>query len=454
MTRAVCIVFFWGCAGNEGSSVGSSDTPVTASDTVTLGSTLSSTSPDPSAWCEPTANTQVFQCSVRLEKPGPAGVTFTAAESDRRIFESPGTQDFHVFYAWGLLPETTYEWDAGVGSGQLTTGALPPSLADLDVDVQGQLFGMDAVLVYVSCGWFVMLDSNGRVIWHQESGLYDYITDGMRWSQEERMMLTLQDTPFSEESQSAVLKRDLAGRDVLYLSGEDLALRTTHDLDVWNGYLYVLGREPGAFPFTEGGVEVFDGSKRIGQWMISDAFPEEPSIELDHLNTLSVGEDGEITLSVYNRSAVLGLDGDPASPQFLGMRYHALGDPEQLNAFDDPDYAPVSEVLFKGPHNPNREGDSLWVFDNESGWTSRAVELAMNGDGTLTERAVYSAGDTCPNQGGAIPVEGGVLVTCPMNHSVYLYREGAAEPDWTLTASCGERTVQQVSTRGYPVKVE
>ncbi|HHO50923.1 MAG TPA: hypothetical protein ENK18_08645 [Deltaproteobacteria bacterium] len=63
--------------------------------------------------------------------------------------------------------------------------------------------------------------------------------------------------------------------------------------------------------------------------------------------------------------------------------------------------------------------------------------------------------DRCRNQGGSIPIEGGVLATCANQGDVWAFEEGQPSPSWTLEASCGQGGGGQLDiTRGIPVTIE
>jgi hypothetical protein len=409
--------------------------------------------PAASASCSPTDNPLVFACAVDLQEAGPATLTLTAEGAEPRVFRSDAPATRHDLLAWGLLADTTYAFDAGNGAtGQLTTGSLPPALEPLTVDVSGELFGIDAVLVFTHCDHFVMLDGSGRVVWYQAAGIYSNYVDGMRWLRSERALLTSRDAVFSGAA-GAVRKTDLAGSELLSLDAAELDLYPTHDLDSWGGYTYVLGSLGGGAFAGLGSVEVFAGARSVGQWSLEDTFPGEPGLDVTFINSLSVGETGEIVLSLLSRDTVLGLDGDPASPTFLQRTFHAIGDLSQPNPLPDPDFVPSVDPAFAGQHNPSVHDGSLWVFDNGSQAEARAVQLSLNADGTLGELASYSADQECPYQGGAVPVPGGLLLTCATTDEVLLFRSGEEAPAWRMLAECGVSTGGS-SPRAYPVFVE
>jgi hypothetical protein len=176
------------------------------------------------------------------------------------------------------------------------------------------------------------------------------------------------------------------------------------------------------------------------------------------VNGLVVSATGEVIISVHGFDAIVAVDGDPASPAFLQMLWHAAGAPGGGADLPAPDYQPLGGKIFEAQHNASRHGDDLWVFDNGSTGSARALRMVMDhAAGSLVEGESWSVHQTCMNQGGAVKIDGGVLATCANSADVYAFREGAAMPEWTLNASCdggGGPWGGGVSTRAFPVIVE
>jgi hypothetical protein len=271
----------------------------------------------------------------------------------------------------------------------------------------------------------------------------------MRWSQADRTLLTLADSTMTPGATSEVAAHHVSGVRTLRLVPGQFDLRLTHDLDRWGDYTYLLGEQRDGV----GGLEVFQGNVKIGQWLLTDAFAG-GNLGFAHVNGLSVASDGEIVLSALNFDVLIGIDGDPASPTFLQKRWHANGTPSG-DDLPNPDYVGVPGTGFDGQHHGSRHGDELWVFDNRGDRVaSRALRMAMDpANGTLTELDSWSVGGICANQGGAIPLPGGALVTCANQDRVFAFRDGAATADWRLQAQCGPPGGGS-STRAYPVTIE
>ncbi|MFT4626514.1 MAG: hypothetical protein ACI8PZ_005191, partial [Myxococcota bacterium] len=172
--------------------------------------------------------------------------------------------------------------------------------------------------------------------------------------------------------------------------------------------------------------------------------------EWSHANGVSVTDDGELLLSLRNPSAVVALDGDPASPTFLDLRWVASGSEPVLPT----DYRPATdEGRFLAQHNATRVGDQLWLFDNVGDpASSRAVRYTMDhAAGLLRLDHAYPVGAVCPVQGGAEPIPGGVLTTCSDDGHVQAFDDGADAPRWSLSGTClGEPGLRTVN-RALPV---
>ena len=201
--------------------------------------------------------------------------------------------------------------------------------------------------------------------------------------------------------------------------------------------------------------QVFEGHTHLGTYMLDDSFPEVDNLGIDHVNTLSVAADGEVALSVFGFDGVVSVDGDPASPTFLQMNWHASGSPGGDDDLPDPDYVPEGdERAFFKQHNAGMYDGRLWLYDNLSRDTSRVVVFSLDDErGRLVEESSWAMDRVCRQQGGALPVDGGALATCSNDNLAWLFPEDSDAPVWTISATCGPGWLQ-ASTRAYPVKVE
>ena len=57
----------------------------------------------------------------------------------------------------------------------------------------------------------------------------------------------------------------------------------------------------------------------------------------------------------------------------------------------------------------------------------------------------------CAIQGSIYEVDGGALVTCQDNQTVYRFTSGTALPDWTLEVRCPGGMPQGTFARGLPL---
>jgi len=407
--------------------------------------------------CVVVDNPLVVECSSELAAAGAVTLTLTADGLPTRTFTTVASGTEAALIGWGLRAETTYAWEVEGVTGTVVTGALPPELGGLSVQTTGTLFGADGVLVYVDCGWFLIVDSEGEVIWTAESEAFDRLSDGMMWSQPDRSLLTVRDSAMSN-NESLFVEVGVAGDERLrLLPGTDFSLALTHDVGRWGPYTYLLGEDT-----RVGGFEVWEGTEHLGTWLLSDAFSEVGDLEVAHVNGLTASDEGEVVISALGFNAVLTVDGDPASPTFLQMLWHARG-VSGGGGLPNPDFTPESGDVFERQHNASVHGDELWVFDNGSASSARAVRLSLDaGAGTLTELDAWPLNQQCMNQGGAMPLDGGVLATCANTGDVSAFRDGADTPEWTLHASCGGPGGpggnmggnMGGSTRAFPVQVQ
>jgi hypothetical protein len=253
------------------------------------------------------------------------------------------------------------------------------------------------------------------------------------------------------------LEQHVSGDVILDLDGNgvDFDDNLHHDVSRWGEYRYLLFEYP-LYGKNVDGVYVFQDSTLIGTFRLGEHFTVGGGGGGDwaHANGLNATDDGTLVMSLLNFDAVIGIDGDPASAAFLDVSWHAAGGNGGL---PNPDYTPIAGATegFDGQHNASRHGDELWVFDNRSQSDSRAVRILMDDtNGTLTLDAAWSFSSTCPNHGGAIPVEGGgVLATCANAGLVWEFAEGQPTPGWTLEASCGGGGSLQLA-RAIPVIIE
>ncbi|HHO52940.1 MAG TPA: hypothetical protein ENK18_19205 [Deltaproteobacteria bacterium] len=405
--------------------------------------------------CDLTDNPLRARCAVSLSSPGPVTVALEAPGVPPRSFHSPDRVLRHDILAWGLVPETPYTWSVGARQGTITTGALPADLARASVITTGTAWGFDAVLYPLACeptSYFTLIDGQGRIVWFEPNDVFfDQTMTGYEWSQGSLSVLSLRSTRFLEQHVSGQILLDLRG-------GVELEHKLHHDADRWGRHRYLLHEYPLGDGRNVDGIDVFDDDQLVGTFDLADAFEIVGGGPGDwsHANGLNVTDSGEIILSLLNFDTILGIDGDPASPTFLQLSWHAVGSGDGL---PEPDYVPVAGVGqgFSGQHNASRHGDELWVFDNTGdGARSRALRMQMDHvAGTLEAVDWWWFDHQCSNQGGALPIEGGVLATCANRNDVWAFRDGERRPDWTLKAGCDGGGISGLDiTRAIPVFIE
>lgn len=403
------------------------------------------------ATCALSENPLRVDCEIALAEPGLATLVLSAEGAPTRTFEAAETQRTHTLTGWGLLPETPYTWSLGDDSGTVTTGPLPAAMKSASIEAEGTPFGFEALLHPLECGdqgYFVLLDPEGRIIWFEPNDVFFRGgMSGYEWSEDSRSVLSVTGQTF--------LEQHVSGEELLRLQAPgDFREVLHHDTDRWGAYRYLLF-EHRVGGVNVDGVHVHDGQQIVGTFHLEDHFAiTGGQNDWSHGNGLNLTADGVIILSLRNFDAVVAIDGDPASDTFLDILWHAGGAPD--TGLPGADYhAPAGAGQgFVRQHNANRFGNELWVFDNLSLDSSRALRMRMNDSaGTLTVTGSWSFLDRCPNHGGALPVPGGVLATCANTGDVWLFEETASLPSWTLRATCGGALDRVVVPRAIPVRV-
>lgn len=465
-----------GCAGGRDKDAEPADAGDAGDDHLT---TLPDPDPDPdptgdtgagmgelqAADCVLTDHPLVVDCTATLSGPGVVQVGLAAVDATDRAFVSDGLTATPDVLGWGLEPDTAYDWSivklvdgAPVGApitGTVTTGSLPDDLAGAHITTTGAAWGFDAVLRPLTCGdtvYFVMIEPDGDIVWFVTNDEFSGQLDGYDWSQADRTVMSVDPNAFVEQHVSGETVRRLE-------QGRDFEGSLHHDVARWGPYTYLLHERvtPG---LDVDGVHVYDGNTIIGTFFLGDWY--DTSIgggffgDWAHSNAVKVTDDGVLVMSLLNFDTVLGIDGDPASPTFLELLWQVSGG---RGGLPDPTYVAVNAPGegFAGQHNASVHGDELWVFDNEGQSRSRAVRLLFDDvAGEVRVDASWSWDLTCPVQGGAIPLEGGgVLTTCALNRVVAAFQEGASAPGWTLEADCDANLFSDAGiNRGIPVWVQ
>ena len=380
------------------------------------------------------------RCVVVRNRPGPVTVSVSAPGMPERHYASDLDAAEHELWVWGLPAETEATWRSGTMSGTFVTGSLPKVFGAPAAMTTGTLEGADAVFTAAECSdglYFLVVDGPGRIVWFERATLHTGPTTGYTWSQADRSFI---------EIGRNLLERHVSGERRLSLRrGEHYDDWPHHDVARWGPYTYLLVERE-----VDIGIEVFEGERKRGSFSLAQAFDLPHH---SHANGVKVNEAGQIALSLRNYDSVVALDGDPASPGFLDVLWHAHGsDGLGLGAADfAPD--PADSPLFHHQHNASFDGDRLWVFDNLSQQQPRALRMRMDEQtGALIEDGAWPVPGFCFIQGGAMPLEGGgVLATCADEPGVYAFRDGDPDPIWSLHLACdGPNAV----THALPVQIE
>ena len=399
------------------------------------------------------ANALRISCSATVDPPRALQLELSAPGLPTRTFATdgdPGAE--HSLLGWGLKPNTEYTWGIGDASGQVTTGDLPDALSAAQVVTTGTAWGLDAVLYPLICPdetYFTMIDTDGDIVWYEHSPIYRGDTHAYNWAPDEQSVLSLDG--------ETLLEQHVSGDERMrWVRGVDFDHRLHHDVARWRGYTYLLHDFP-VDDVNVDGFDVFEGQDKIGTFSLTDHYEinDERQIDWSHANGLVPNEDGELVLSLFNWDTLIGIDGDPRSDRFLEILWVAAGSDDSL---PDPDYVPAdANAEFSKQHHASRVGDHLWLYDNTGdGARSRAVRLIVDAEGgQVGMDAEWFQHRRCNIQGGAYPLEGGgVLTTCALDGLVQGFREGATDPEFTLSGTCDGPAAQFIQlTKGIPVRI-
>ncbi len=373
-------------------------------------------------------------CQVTTDGTGPIWIDVTLPDGTVRPYVSDGdpTDTEHSILLWGLIAETTYDWDAGGVPGSVTTGPLPPALDALLIDATGSTDAFDAVLRPIACEdekYLLMVDPEGNVVWFEENGVWSSGMHAYEWSGADRSILVSNFTHFEEIGVDGRLRLTLD-------KGVDFDETIHHDVARWGPYTYLI------FEYRVGdlwvdGVYAFEGTTKLGELRLGDHYPVVGyQGDWSHANGLENGDGGELTMSLLVWDTVLGVMGDPASPDFLDITWSAGGTDSALPGLT---YVrgPGPLDTFNGQHNAVRKGDQLWLFDNLSQGISRSARYQLSAKGEVIHEESWTFDTICPIQGGAVPVGDGVLGTCVGASDIRWFQNGMVDAPWTLDLRCG-----------------
>ena len=442
MTRPVLALALglFACNGSGGGDVGTATG--TGTGTATGGGTTTGgpTTPTPgvgSASCAlDSSNALRIRCNATLADVGVTHLTLTANGAPTRNFTSEeGTQVEVV--GWGLKPDTEYTWTIGGETGTVSTGSIPNNLTAATIQTSGAPVGLDAVLIPLNCTqrYFVMIDGDGDIIWYEQNDLYQNGMDAYEWTGDDHSLLI--------GNGSDVVEIAAGGGE---LNNWTVADNVHHDLTRWNGYTYMLFNYT-TQNVTVDAVYVYDGPNHVGTFDFADHYDitENPpggggpgGNEWGHANGINPSEDGQIVTSLKNWNSLVTWDGDPDSATFGEVLWVVEGD---ANGLSDADYSPPagSDEGFGNQHNATWWGEQLYLFDNDGvSGTSRAARYSLDDTtGEVRYEEGWSVQSNCPTEGGAVPVDGGILGTCANNGDIFEFRDGEANAAFELSATCG-----------------
>jgi len=387
------------------------------------------TPPVLSASCSLTTNALRVACEATLSTPGSATLVLSASGAPIRTIHSDELLADHSLTGWGLRENTTYDWSIGDIAGTVTTGSVPSDLAAAGVSTTGSTRAFDAVLRPLTCSgstWMVLIDPEGHIVWYEPTTLYSNGMSGYDWDDAGPAVLNASTSRFE--------RIEMDGTESLALvRGTDFDEDLHHDVETWGGYTYLLHEYSDGATVVDG-IYVFEGSQWVGTFELGDHYAVSGSGEWSHANGIEATDDGLIILSMLNHSAVVAVDGDPASPTFLEVLWSAAGEA----SLPSPTYGPPASSAdgFSSQHNASFVDGLLWLFDNRgAGAYSRSAAYELdNGNVTLVESYDFDA--RCDVQGGAIPVGGGMLGTCASANDVRWWERGEATAAWVLEGDC------------------
>ncbi len=391
------------------------------------------------------------ECTATLSSAATATLVLASAGLPTRTFVSDTSTTDHALLGWGLKADTVYDWSLAGAAGQVATGPLDADLQQANIAVTGTApAGFDAVLQPLACDtvWFVMIDPDGDIVWYEPSAAHQTRQDGYTWSQADRSVMSI--------GQARMVEQHVSGAELLRLErGVDYDGLLHHDLTRWQGLTYLLYERAQGSQNVDG-IHVFDGTTQVGNFYLDDHYPCDCTGMGDwsHGNGLNITDTGELVLSLLQFDGVLGIDGDPASATFLQPTFLASG--LAATTLPGPDYlAPTAPGEgWERQHNASLLDGDLYLFDNSSVPNqSRGLRLTLDAvSGEARVDAEWRLDKTCLVHGGALPIDGGVLLSCATDEEVYAFEESATTAAWTLSSGC--TSSELTMTHALPVRIE
>lgn len=444
------------CAGDEGTT----PSPTTAD---TAGTDLpvehsGTTAPVAVTCVEQPDNTLRRTCGVRVHPAAPVRLTWARTDglgAVREVVDDAETVQ-HTLDVVFLASEHEYAWtltapgdDTPLATGTFTTGPLPREarvrLTTLSGASTAPYVGMSTPCTGGGTA-IVVETATSEVVWYQALADGPTFLEGVAFTEEHTVLGIDGDS---------VQEVDLAGREVLRITPQDLERRRVHhDVFRRDGLTYVLYQQPLTIPagsYMVDGFLVLRGQELVATWFLGDHFtpsvpPLTQAIDWSHANAVWADEQGNVLLSLRALSAVLSIDGRWGTPDGGEIRWVLAAPGSELVS----DLTLASElgdpVDFDRQHNPWILPDGrLTMFDNRPPpEASRIIDLRVDETArTATIERAYAipsdapAGGHCDYQGSSWRTPAGrPLATCAPVRYAYEFDPDTAEVTWGVAAGC------------------
>jgi hypothetical protein len=427
----------------------------------------SSTSPtEVEVSCEqPGDNVLRWSCAVTVDPPQAGKVVAVPTEGGRALAvdlaAATGPVSVPLRFLRTLTEYTVTVTAGGVEAATVFTTSDAPLGARLTYAVDGT--SSVPYLVHASpCAYanhVVVSDTEGALVWYESLGWGPEAILRMVQLTEDDTLLAVADG--NEPGTNMLSEIDWDGNVLLHVGlGEHYSAPLHHDAFKRHGLTYALFHEnvvlDDGLTYKEDGYYVFDSSgAQVQEWRLFDHFlpPAVASlalppqaIDLSHANSIHVGEDLQVMLSLRFLSAVASVQGDPTQPDYGAITWRlggnknepAFGSDFELTASAG-DYASFVWQHHAVPDGPDR----LTMFDNRGFLPDRSRVLGITLDhtqGIADIDEVYPLEQHCNFQGGVFFTdEGNPIATCAKPRKVYEWDAGVPEPPrYTMIVSCAD----------------
>jgi hypothetical protein len=409
-----------------------------------------------------------YDCAVTLSEPDAAVLDVWRADStEPRSFTSDDAALDHVVTVYGLHAGTTYEWQSGEMTGELTTGPLPAGL-DLELSVTNP----DAATTgHVAFAWggcaddhyMVIASTAGEVVWYEDLGASR--ASGYNVG-ETNNLLVIQDRERAFEYR-------LDGSSVELETEAESGTYMHHDLYERGGNKYALFAQ--AVDYDDGETYIMDGVRTfdadgalVDEWDMRNALDprgtarEVPAgywrnelgdaFDYSHANAVWVTDTGDWYISMRNLSTVAKVvDGD--------IEWLMVGDEAESSLTGDFVFesSVTGELGFAYQHHINVHEDGMFtLFDNGTQpGDARAIAMRVDESSGVAEIVTeYPMDQTCPAQGSAYLLDSGnMFATCAAERTFREVPPGASAA-WTMTVDCRDGSFTGSIYRGVPIELE